>query len=245
MKKHEKLVCASVLILILGLAMNQALKSLSFYKVENVSIVGANTVSVSEIANRSLFESYYSINYGKMIDAIKGLGYVDNVSISFDDGTLTLLLDAPENAVILTSGENSFLYDGESMRKLLSRDVESLSESYLKVEVDDDYLLYLERYGATDVFTGLVGALFELGDYSALISKAEFSNNNTIGSGKLTLYLDSLNSELSVSDFQNADRIKDSLKAIEREFSKNPIKALNSSFSEYELRMSDLVRIKR
>ena len=50
MKKHEKLVCASVLILILGLAMNQALKSLSFYKVENVSIVGANTVSVSEIA---------------------------------------------------------------------------------------------------------------------------------------------------------------------------------------------------
>ena len=78
-----------------------------------------------------------------------------------------------------------------------------------------------------------------------MISKAEFSNNNTIGSGKLTLYLDSLNSELSVSDFQNADRIKDSLKAIEREFSKNPIKALNSSRSEYELRMSDLVRIKR
>lgn len=245
MKKHEKLIWASILILILGFAMIETLRCLPFCKVESINIVGANTSSLFEIANKNLFGGYYSIDLSAMLDEISNLGYAKNVSVSFDDGTMTIMLDTPENAVILDSGKNAFLYDGKNMIKLLSKDVDSLTESYLKIEMDDDYLLYLERYGIADNFAGIVGALFDLGDYSALISKAEFSNNKTIGSGKLTLVMDALNSELSVAEIHNADRIKDSLKAIEREFSKNPIKALNSSRSEYELRMSDLVRIKR
>lgn len=245
MRKHDKAICISLFMLILAIAFIQGFRWFPFNNIEEINYSEASTRTIRELSSSLLYRNYFSVSKTKLTKSLESLSYVDRASYEFKDGVLYLHVEMPSQALILKDSKGAFLWDGETLRSFGLNDYSDLAARYLTIEIDDDYLDYLNRYGIEGKFESLAGSLFDLGDYSALISKAEFSNNKTIGSGKLTLVMDALNSELSVAEIHNADRIKDSLKAIEREFSKNPIKALNSSRSEYELRMSDLVRIKR
>ncbi|MBQ2259044.1 MAG: hypothetical protein II339_02145 [Spirochaetales bacterium] len=245
MRKHDKAICISLFMLILAIAFIQGFRWFPFNDIEEINYSEASTRTIRELSSSLLYRNYFSVSKIKLTKSLESLSYVDRVNYEFKDGVLYLHVEMPSQALILKDSKGAFLWDGETLRSFGLNDYSDLAARYLTIEIDDDYLDYLNRYGIEGKFESLAGSIFDLGDYSALISKAEYDNNNYTGTGKLTLFLDQLNAELSLSDIQSIARLEDSLEAIEREVGKNPIKALNEPKALYELRLSELVRIKR
>ncbi len=244
MRKLDVTLCISIIVLVLLIAFSVAMRWNPFCTIESIRISGISANSSQKLINSLIYRNYYGLRHKEIKEQLEGLGYIDSASMSYENGVLALELSNPENGVILDSGKRASIYDGKKLISLDRADIKELESHYIKIDLEEDYHDYLERYGS-DEFNRFVAALFDLDEYSALISRAEYDNNNITGSGNLTLVFDSLNSELGVSGVQNINRLIDSVKAIEGEFSKNPIKALNGPMARYELRSSELVRIKR
>ena len=234
-----------IVILAFAAALSLSVRWLPYGVIKDVEYEGIYSISAMRIGNSSLLANYYRLDLTDLRESLEAIGYVDKADIRFWNGKLTFSLSNPEKGLLLVSSDNSFLYDGNTLREINREDVNLLGKSYSLVNIDDSYLLYLKRYGTNESFERLVHPLFDLGDYTTLITRAEFDNNNSTGNGRIKLYLDSLNSVLTIAELQNSERVADSIKAIEREVGKNPIKALEGPCSEYELRLSGLVRIKR
>lgn len=244
MKKLDKSLIAIAIFLLIFASAFQAIKWFPMGEISEISSE-VSTKSIREMTSVLLFKNYHTIDKLELQRDLEALGYVDKASYGYDNGVLFLNLELPEKAIILKSENSTYLWDGKAMRPFAAEDYPDLDERYISINLDDDYIEYLNRYGIDGKFERLASALFELDEYSTLISRAEYDNNNYTGSGELILFLDELNAELSLSEIQSIERIGDSLKAIEREVGKNPIEAISDERAQYELRYSELVRIKR
>ena len=146
--------------------------------------------------------------------------------------------------MLIRSVDQAYFYDGMRLVAIDRRDLSSLYGSYVLLDVDRDYLVYMKRYGFTPEFALVLETLMSLEDSGILITKAEFSNNSNIENGILDLVFEGLGAELVVEDLSKLGYLGECIEMISSDIQKE---RYDTIFSKriYRLESSGLFRMKR
>lgn len=174
------------------------------YSVESIllPLVGRNRLTVSK---REIKKSLESLPYISLSEATLN-GGVLNIGGSLEKG------------IIMTDGSDWYFYS-DGVYVLSEKDVHALSSTYLILRVDSLIMERLLSLPASRDEMNMINTLIELTRSSALITMAEYGNNNSSGYPlSLTLRLDSLSSYLVLENIADAGRIEEALGIIENEY---------------------------
>ncbi len=152
--------------------------------------------------------------------------------------------DINERGLLIKSGDDVCFYDGASLSHIDFKDLESLKRTYIVLDVDKDYLVYLKKYGFLPEFSLVIDSMLDLDGRETLITKAEFSNNETIESGVLNLEFESLSSKLIVDDLTKLSYLDDCIDMICSDIEDRRSETIFSD-SLYRLESGGLYRLKR
>ena len=192
--------------------------------VGSFTIVNINTDGVCNtwsVLNRLYLEkgkNKLSINKLKIRKDIESFVYIDEAKVSIKDNTLLLEGSMPQKGVILYDGSR-VAFVGESKKgEIDALDYSGLKDSYLTLTLTPS-LLDAILYSSDEKYTSLLTTLSSAFLSCPLITKAEYDNNKqSVYSGSLTLYLESVNAILTISDLRKIDKLEECLEIIQNEF---------------------------
>ncbi len=224
------------LILSYGMKGRFTLSSFSFsssfltYSMERTAlkVIGKNTLSVSRSGIR---------------DTIESLPYMETVRVGVKGTELTVDAAEKEEGLVITDGERWYFYS-ETLSSLDRRDVRPLLERYLVLGVESSLLssFLSSSFGSEEL--KMIDTLKSVRPDSALITKAEYDNNNSsVYSGSLRLTLSSLNASLVIKDIRDISRLDEAVSIMETEYSESSDR-LSGVSTEYVLSDGMLIRMR-
>ncbi|GEM_PF-3022288 len=244
MRKYSIAIVIATVLLILLLLFYFAIAYMPLSRIDEVCISGIATYSEKKILSSCLYESVLLSNIGSLEKRIEDLAYVEKAEISFHRKRILLKADINERGLLIKSGDDVCFYDGASLSHIDFKDLESLKRTYIVLDVDKDYLVYLKKYGFLPEFSLVIDSMLDLDGRETLITKAEFSNNETIESGVLNLEFESLSSKLIVDDLTKLSYLDDCIDMICSDIEDRRSETIFSD-SLYRLESGGLYRLKR
>ena len=237
---------------ILSLMLVAFLLFVGFFAVANTPISrinegivqGKTTYSISSIVKGYRYESYLLMNRIALKRTLENLPYIEKVDVSFNNNKLIATCPFKEKGLAIKSKDEALFFDGESLKRIDIRDINGLGNGFLILDVDNDYLAYMEKYGFSSDFVSVIDSLMELENAKTLITRAEFSNNNEISGGFLKLVLGGIGTELIVEDLTKLPYLEECIEVIYSEVHSQRYDTIFSS-RLYRLKSNGLFRIKR
>lgn len=188
--------------------------TLSSFSVETLPL----TYSVESIILPSVGRNRLGVSERGIKKSLESLPYISEAEVYEKGGVLHIGGSAVENGLIMTDGRGWYFYS-DGLYELSEKDVYALSKGYLILRVDTEIMDNLRLSPASRDEKAMMNTLIELKRSSALITMAEYGNNNSSGYPlSLTLRLDSLSSYLVLENIADAERIEEALAIIENEY---------------------------
>lgn len=233
MRRHEKLSVAAASLLAVAALSFIAIRALPVMPVEDIRVSGIpRTASITRMLANAEGTFLPSLDRSGMIRALEDLAYVDQASISYNGGTLSVDIVPSDGAVLLTA-EEAYFFDGDGIVGIAMEDAGSLYGVYPMAAVDP----------GMDEALSIASALASLpSDAVSLITWSESVNNNGEGNPILSLYLQPLNASIDVMEETALQRLEESIGLIRADASRGCI-AFSSPVG-YELYHDRLMRVR-
>ena len=201
------------------------------------------TYSMERTALKVIGKNRLGVSKGGIRDTLESLPYIDKALISVKETVLEINAAEKEEGLIITDGERWYFYS-DSLSSIDSRDVYPLSMRYLVLNVESSLLssFLSSSFGSEEV--KMIDTLKSVKPDSALITKAEYDNNNSsVYSGSLRLTLSSLNASLVIKDIRDISRVDEAVSIMETEYSESSDR-LSGVTTEYVLSDGMLIRMR-
>ena len=244
MQRPERTIAALLIPGVLVISLYTAISYLPLLTIRDID-ASDPTASVMRSLLPMKGRSFLSASRNAALSEIEALPYVEDVSMRYGDGTLSVSTELRDDGIVLVSEKRAALVFGDELYAIGQEDAPGLAEAYPIVGMDDAYLEYA-------MLKGLPGSMLEAIRYavsasrsSRLITWMEYGNNSNSGSPVLTLTIPDLNADLSIMDQNAASRIGESLGIIEDEYRAAGSGAVFGEIAHYGLYSDRLVRIKR
>lgn len=154
----------------------------------------------------------------KYQENISSLSYVESVDIKIKGTSILLSGKLVENGIIITDGSTWYFYS-DSFLPISEKDVFFLKDEYIILSLPHSLFDIFPTSSFSDEEIRMLDTLKSVKPQSGLITRAEYDNNNSsVISGKLSLYLDGLNSKLVFEDIREIDRMNEALNIVEKEY---------------------------
>ena len=202
-----------------------------------------STYSMECTALRNIGRNRFSLNASRIRNNIESLPYVSLCTVSVIGTELVIDVQEKEDGLIITDGERWY-FCSDSLSPLDRRDVHPLSSRYLVLTVSNSLLssFLSSSFGSGEV--KMIDTLKTLKTDSALITKAEYDNNNSsVYSGSLRLTLSSLNASLVINDIRDISRLDEAVGIMKTEYSHSSDR-LSGESMEYVLTDGMLIRMR-
>lgn len=213
-------------------------------RIEDIEFEGVCSYSIKSTVSKQLYSSYLFMPRGGMKKEILGDGYVSDVDFSFGENTLRVKCEPFDEGVVVTDYGRAYFYKEGEFESIDMRDIDSLVDKFLLLEMDSIYLDYLLGYMDSSGLRSLMDYLAVPSDSFSLITRAYFDNNNADGTICLVLQMDSLSSNLVISDLSRIGYLDACISAISKENNSIRYDTIFSNMN-YELKSYGLVRYKR
>ena len=201
------------------------------------------TYSMERTVLKVIGKNRLGVSKGEIRDTLESLPYIEKAGVSVKGTALKINAEEKDEGLIITDGERWYFYsDGLSALDL--RDVYPLSKRYLVLTVESSLLssFLTSSFGSEEV--KMIDTLKCVKPDSALITKAEYDNNNSnVYSGSLRLTLSSLNASLVIKDIRDISRVDEAVSIMETEYSESSDR-LSGVTTEYVLSDGMLIRMR-
>jgi hypothetical protein len=201
------------------------------------------TYSMERTALKVIGKNRLGVPRGGIRDTLESLPYIGKVVISVKGTVLEINAEEKDEGLIITDGERWYFYC-DALSSLDSRDIYPLSKRYLVLNVESTLLssFLTSSFGSEEV--KMIDTLKSVRPDSALITKAEYDNNNSsVYSGSLRLTLSSLNASLVIKDIRDISRLDEAVSIMETEYSESSDR-LSGVTTEYVLSDGMLIRMR-
>ena len=201
------------------------------------------TYSMEHTALKVIGKNRLGVSKGGIRDTLESLPYIEKAGISVKGTVLEINAAEKEEGLIITDGERWYFYC-DALSSLDSRDIYPLSKRYLVLNVESTLLssFLTSSFGSEEV--KMIDTLKSVRPDSALITKAEYDNNNSsVYSGSLRLTLSSLNASLVIKDIRDISRLDEAVSIMETEYSESSDR-LSGVTTEYVLSDGMLIRMR-
>ena len=240
MRRNEVIAIAAVSVAAAAVLSVLALRCLPVMPVSSISSGVTLTPSAKRVLYPSLGRFYPSLERSAMISELSALPYLDDISISYDSGSL-VIGGKVSDGVLVSADDGFFFSAGDTLIPLESGDAAVLSEELAVISGD---IPVSEGRISDPLVTEVIKAVAGLGDEARLISWMEYVNNSPEESSELAISLKDLNAIITLRDSSAARRIGESIALIISANRSEPGRTIFSPAARYELYSDRLERLK-
>lgn len=242
MKRRNITVIMVTLLFLCALILSYGMKGR--FTLENYSFSSSFlTYSMERTALKVIGKNRLGVSKGGISNALESLPYIEKAGVSVKGTELVVTATETEEGLMITDGERWYFYS-ETLSSIDRSDVYPLSKRYLVLTVESSLLssFLSSSFGSEEV--KMIDTLKSVRPDSALITKAEYDNNNSsVYSGSLRLTLSSLNASLVIKDIRDISRLDEAVSIMETEYSESSDR-LSGVTTEYVLSDGMLIRMR-